>query len=80
MTTYRFQEVKYPITKRIPCRTCGKKFARSTTLYQTINPFNKNADGQPKTYPEIWKELRVEAEAWQPDDLCGKCKHAEEDQ
>ena len=72
-TTYRFEEVRRQVSKRLSCRACGKRFARSKTFTQTINPFNKNAAGQVKTFPEIWKELGETCDAWQPPDLCGKC-------
>jgi hypothetical protein len=77
MTTYRFREVKRSAQRRLKCRSCGKRFSRSRTFTQTINPFNKNADGDPKTYAEIWKELGIEAEVWQPADLCTNCGELE---
>lgn len=70
MTTYQFQEVKWPETRSLKCRECGKRFRRSMTFTQTINPFNKNAVGQLKTYAEILAELKVEGAAWSPADLC----------
>jgi hypothetical protein len=64
MTTYRFTE--YPLTekKSVPCPVCGKKVRRQRTFSQTLNPFNKNADGSVKTVPDIYRALRVEADAW----------------
>lgn len=80
MPTYRFQEIKHPVTKSVPCRAgCGKTVRRSTTLSQTVNPFNKNADGQPKTEQEIRAELKAEAEAWQPtNDIHAECAALDE--
>lgn len=66
MPTYRFEEVTHPVTKRVPCRVCRKPLGRSTILSQTINPFNKNADGTQKTRNQIRAELRAEAETWHP--------------
>jgi hypothetical protein len=74
VTTYRFEEVKYHVTKKTVCTGCGKKLMRSTTFSQTINPFNKNADGAMKTRREIWHELAAEAEAWTPVATCPKCR------
>jgi hypothetical protein len=74
MTTYRFEVVGYPITKPTACSVCGKKMRRSTTFTQTINPFNKNADGVMKTRGEIWKELAAEAESWTPVAVHPKCR------
>lgn len=79
MTTYVFEEVKYQASRNLKCRDCGKRFRRSTTFMQTINPWNKSKEtGKPKTFPEIWKELKAEAEAWSPDNRCTKCVDAAE--
>lgn len=74
-TKLTFQPVRYGITKTIACQSCGRKRNRSTTFMQTLNPFNKNAAGRPKTYDEIWEELSAEAKAWEPAPLvtCSKC-------
>ena len=66
MPQIKFEEVTHPVTKRVDCRVCGKKITRSTTLSQTISPFNKGADGQPKTREQIRAELKAESETWQP--------------
>lgn len=79
--TYRFVEVKYPVSKSVPCAVCGKKIRRSTSFTQTINPFNKHKTGpnagQVKTRGEIWQELAAEAEAWQPVATHPKCRGGE---
>jgi hypothetical protein len=74
LVTYRYDAVKHTTKKRVSCRSCGKSFYRQRTFYQTINPFNKNAEGYPKSRSEIWTELKAESESWQPDDICSKCK------
>lgn len=67
MTTYRFEEITLPVTKTVPCRAgCGKKVRRSTTLSQTVNPWNRDADGNPKSEQQIRAELRKQAETWHP--------------
>lgn len=63
MTTYNFEPVKYRAQKSGKC-VCGKRVARSATFKQTINPWNKNSDGEVKTYSEIWNELKQEAAEW----------------
>ena len=74
MTTYRFQEVTRTKKMRIDCAGgCGKKLNRQRTFMQTINPFNKNADGSVKTFTDIWRELGVEAEQWKPVAVCRTC-------
>ena len=42
----------------------GKKHQQTKKFYQTINPFNINADGSVKTGAEIWKEILAERAAW----------------
>lgn len=64
MTVTRFQEIKHWAWKRLPCKTCAKKLTRQTTFWQTLNPWNKNSDGNPKTVEEIREELSAEADAW----------------
>lgn len=74
MTHHTFEEVTHRVTKHVPCRVCGKKVTRSTTLSQTINPFNTGADGTPKTRHQIHAELDAEAKAWYPwNDIHQKC-------
>lgn len=58
-----FEVVKYTATKRVRCPD-GRTRTRQRTFEQTINPFNKGADGAVKTRPEILEELRAEAAAW----------------
>lgn len=80
MTVYRFQQVKRTARKRVPCEECGKKLSRQTTFMQTINPFNKNSEGYPKTYKEIWAELGEECREWEAvteGHLCLKCEFPE---
>lgn len=79
MTTYRFEEIKQQARKRVPCDECGKKVSRQRTFSQTLNPFNKNADGEPKSPQEIDEELAAEAQAWQAKqdgELCTPCYNA----
>ena len=79
MATYRFDEVTRPVTKRVPCRVCSRTLTRSTTLSQTISPFNRGADGQPKTREQIRAELKAEAETWHPrNDIHADCVRVEQ--
>lgn len=75
--TVHFEEVKYQASKSLPCPSCGKKVRRSRTFMQTISPFNKNADGQPKTREQIHVELHERAQEWQQEAvLCTPCENA----
>lgn len=64
--TYIYDVVKWGATRTAECPTCGKKTRRSYTFTQTVNPFNKNDDGEPKTYHEVEQSVRADAEAWDP--------------
>jgi hypothetical protein len=59
MVKVRFRVVSRVRTDRYRC-PCGKRFQRSVRVEQTINPWNLNADGIPKTFAEIWAELGAE--------------------
>lgn len=75
MTTYIFERVTRHVTKSVPCRGCSRALRRSTTLGQTINPFNKTADGAMKTREQITAELDDEANGWYPlNDICRTCE------
>lgn len=70
MTTYRFEEVSHTAKRRVTCVVCGKKFNRQRTFTNTINPFNKNAEGLPKTYHEVREAVFALARQWQPKPYC----------
>ena|SRR3990167_10949615 len=57
-----FEEVKLRATKRGKC-ACGKILTRSTTFFQTLNPYNQ-IDGRPKTREEIHTELIAKRDVW----------------
>ena len=73
MGTITFNEVKIHATKSGKCITCGKRRRRARTFWQTLNPYNKKADGTVKIPSDIRKELYIEAQGWRekPIDCCG---------
>jgi hypothetical protein len=72
---YQFEEVALQRSKVCKCAKCGKRLNRSKRFYQTVSPFNKNANGYQKTRSEINAELRVEADQWeQQPEYCATCK------
>jgi hypothetical protein len=77
MTTYtttRFERVPLTAVKNVPCAGCGKKVRRQRTFEQTINPFNKHADGIPKSRIDILGELKNKADAWKAEpEIHTKC-------
>lgn len=65
--TTTFEPVKLSVVRSFKaCTVCGRPGKRQRVFRQTINPFNKNADGLPKTYNEIWRELEAQAAEWNP--------------
>lgn len=64
MTTYHFKEIKIRAIKSGACASCGKVCSRVETFWQTINPYNKNANGDQKSENEIREELALEASEW----------------
>ena len=62
--TVVFEKVQHRATNHGICPKCGGKSKRNKVFFQTISPFNKGADGQPKTRSEIARELVEEAKAW----------------
>jgi len=65
MPAYRFEEVAITGTKR--WFDGGKRRQKTRRFYRTLNPFNANADGEPKTRAEIMDELMAERKAWMED-------------
>lgn len=64
ITRIIFETVKIGGRKTGKC-FCGKRITRSKTFEQTINPFNKNKNGEAKTRSEIVGELLAERKSWQ---------------
>jgi len=62
VTTY--DVVSYPATKTLRCPICGNRVRRQRTFRQTLNPFNRTANGTLKTRGQILRELGSEAAAW----------------
>jgi hypothetical protein len=74
MPTYTFAKVEHRVTKSVKCDACGKRLKRSTTLFQTLSPFNKTPDGQLKTREQIHEELLVGEQEWRAErEWCSPC-------
>lgn len=75
---YNFAEVKRIRKVTLVCESCKKKRTRTINEWQTINPFNKNKDGYPKSEKEIVPELleklsKREKEMQSKPFFCSKC-------
>ena len=74
MTLVTFGEIQLKGRKSGKCIKCGKKRLRSTTFYQTLNPFNKNKNGEVKSRHQIMKELIIERSKWMKGKItCERC-------
>lgn len=72
--TYRYEPIRRTARKKTLCQGgCGRKLDRQRTFTQTINPFNRNPDGTPRNYRQVWASLGEECEAWQPEATCKNC-------
>lgn len=60
---HRFQEVSLSFTHRWKDES-GKRRQKTKKFSQTINPWNVNDEGNPRTYAEIMVELRRLGDAW----------------
>ena len=73
--SYTFQSVNVRSEKSGKCSVCGKRRKRTRTFSQTINPYNKNEDGQQKTRDDILLELAIDAKTWEAEPLiCATCE------
>ncbi len=70
MTRIVFEEVKVSAKRSLTCKTCGKKFSRSKTFSNTINPWNQNLDGSVKTREQVRADVTAEANNWNPMPYC----------
>lgn len=55
-----FEVVSLSQRKTGKCAICGKPAVRSIKVEYTINPYNRNADGMPKTREEVRADVRAE--------------------
>jgi hypothetical protein len=78
ITRIQFDVIKHSTKVTGRCTKCGKRRTRTVIKEQTVNPFNRNADGTIKTREEIheavWAEVAAEADALQKDFICATCR------
>jgi len=72
--TVTFEKVRQGISKHGACPVCGGRVTRSRTFTETVNPYNRGPDGQPKTKGQIMLDLVKRAEAWVPDFRHERCR------
>lgn len=69
-----YDPIRTARTKSGACPACGKRTKRTQTFQQTLNPYNRNSNGEMKTVREILLELEQQANEWEPDFRHDRCK------
>ena len=70
-----FEEATQWREKGGKCSHCGKRMSQRKTFCHTVNPFNRNAAGVPKTRSEVFEDVRAIANEWLKEPLLHeKCK------
>ena len=68
-----FRELKLYASKSGKCG-CGKQRTRQRKFWATLNPYNRNAAGEPKTSTEIYADLAEQVKAWKLEPItCVAC-------
>ncbi len=62
-STVTFERVPAYRERNGKCTACGKRVKRTYKVEHTINPFNKNTDGVPKSRDEVYKDVVAELTA-----------------
>lgn len=77
--SYVFDVIKSRRPIKVKCKKCGNTLKRVLVAEQTINPFNKNKDGSPKSRAVIYAEndvklKRLERLAKKDGVICAACQ------
>lgn len=66
MSKIDFQEITIKAVRVGKCEKCGKRWRKTKSFTQTVNPFNRTALGAIKNSEEVYEDVRLEASNWQP--------------
>jgi hypothetical protein len=69
-----FRQIKTIVKKSGKCPICGKRSTKQQTICNTVNPFNKDKDGNVKSPDQVYQDVKAEAANWKPDFTCSTCK------
>lgn len=70
-----FNKVERRVSVSFKCAGCGKRRARSTTIWNTVNPFNKAPNGLPKTQEQVRDDVDRQVDEWKAcTKLCARCE------
>jgi hypothetical protein len=62
--TITFPAIEQRVSKTAKCIRCEKRLRRATTISKTVNPFNRRADGTPKSRAEVGADVAAAAGQW----------------
>jgi hypothetical protein len=79
MATVTFDQCWGYAKAKVACRQCGRISERSIREWCTVNPFNTNEAGEPRSHGEVklQAQARAEAEAARQETagrICRKCE------
>ena len=73
MTRYTFPSIKRRAEKVGACPVCGKRSQKAKTFENTVNPWNRNTDGSPRSFDEVTEHVKQLATDWIPDFTHANC-------
>lgn len=65
MTRRYFDQIVSQGWKSGRCVVCGKQAERSRQFTNTVNPFNRNADGTQRTHAEVRANVERQRREWE---------------
>jgi len=73
-----FDVVRLAMQVGYKCKGCGKPRTKAVRVEHTVNPFNRNADGIPKSREEVYRDVKQvfneRCIAVKAGVLCSKCE------
>lgn len=76
-STIHFEQLQRWATRSGRCTNCQKRRTRSTRIWATLNPFNLNSRGEPKSRVEVVADLDRRVKEWRAKPfLCATCERA----
>lgn len=64
MTSVTFNFFGYKKTRKGKCAVCGKRMQETRDFKQSLNPYNRNADGTQKSVADILRQEQEKYDAW----------------
>jgi hypothetical protein len=66
--TETYDRVRATARRRVVCDVCGQKRYIQRTFTATVNPFNRNVDGTPRSAGQVQSVVNAQARDWEPDE------------